>query len=363
MNFRVRDEVLKLKNYVVGKTVSEVKREFNLESVFKMSFNENPLGCSPKVKEVIRNSGDEIFLYPDANSFDLRKVLSEKLGVNQNQVFCGAGSDSLIRVICNTLINHGDENIIGEITYPRYETNIELMGGKVIKIPMKDMKLDLEEMVNSITDKTKTIWICNPNNPTGSALGINNIKELLKRVPSSVYIIMDEAYLEYVSREDFPDSLELLKEYENMIIIRTFSKAYGLASLRVGYGIARKELVDYFNRVMSSFEVNFYAQVGAIAALKDKEFLEKVKRFNKEQRDYMENAFEDMGLEYVKSDANFIMVNIKCDDKSFFYYLLQNGYIVRPGYLLDCPGWMRISIGREKENKKLLKVMKNYLFN
>lgn len=363
MSFKVRDEVLRIEKYVAGKPISEVKRELGLEKVVKMASNENPLGCSPKVKTALIELVEETFLYPDANNFELKNILAKKLGVKENQVFCGAGSDSLIRVLCNTLINQGDENIIGEITFPRYETNIELMGGKVIKVPMKNMKLDLEEMVSKITDKTKTIWFCNPNNPTGSTFGINDIRGLLKMIPTSVYIIMDEAYVEYVSRADYPDSLELLKEYENIIILRTFSKAYGLASLRVGYGIAREELVDYFNRVVNSFDVNLYAQVGAVAALKDNEFLDKVKIFNREQREYMENAFKDMRLEYVKSDANFIMVNVKCDDKKFFNYLLQNGYIIRPGYLLGCPGWMRISIGKEEENKELIKLMKVYLGN
>lgn len=361
MKFKVRDEVLRIEKYVAGKPVSEVKRELGLEKVVKLASNENPLGCSPKVKEGLKKLVDETFLYPDANSFELKSLLAENLGVSENQIFCGAGSDSLIKVICNTLINPEEENIVGEVTFPRYETNIELMGGKVIKIPLKDMKLDLEEMVNAITPNTRTIWFCNPNNPTGNSFGIEDIKELLDRIPKSVYIIMDEAYVDYVSREDYPDSIELLNKYENLIVLRTFSKAYGLASLRVGYGVARKELVDYFNRVVNSFDVNLYAQVAAVEALKDKEFLEVVKDFNKKQRDYLEQEFENMGLKYVKSDANFILVNVKCDDKKFFNYLLQNGYIIRPGYLLGYPQWMRISIGKEYENKELIRLMKSYL--
>ncbi|EGT3614701.1 histidinol-phosphate transaminase [Clostridium perfringens] len=361
MRFKVREEVLRIEKYVAGKPISEVKRELGLEKVVKLASNENPLGCSPKVKEALRNLVEETFLYPDANNFELKKSLAKCLGVNESQIFCGAGSDSLIKVLCSTLINPGDENIIGEITFPRYETNIELMGGNVIKVPMKDMKLDLEGMVNKVTSKTKTIWFCNPNNPTGSSFGINDIRKLLNKIPRSVYIIMDEAYVEYVSRDDYPNSLELLKEYENIIILRTFSKAYGLASLRVGYGVAREELVDYFNRVVNSFDVNLYAQVAAVEALKDREFLDTVKKFNKKQRDYLEQEFDNMGLKYVKSDANFIMVNVKCDDKNFFNYLLQNGYIIRPGYLLGCPEWMRISIGKEEENRELISLMKNYL--
>lgn len=361
MKFNVRDEVLRIQAYVAGKPISEVKRELGLEKVVKLASNENPLGCSPKVKDTLRNVVEETFLYPDANNFDLKRTLSKYLGINEREIFCGAGSDSLIRVICNTLINSEDENIIGEITFPRYETNIELMGGKVIKVPMKEMKLDLEGMVNEITPKTKTIWFCNPNNPTGSTFGASEIKELLNKIPKSVYVIMDEAYVEYVSREDYPNSIELLKEYENIIILRTFSKAYGLASLRVGYGIAHEELVEYFNRVVNSFDVNLYAQAAAVEALNDIEFLSYVKLFNKNQREYLEKEFGKMGLDYVKSDANFIMVNVKCDDKKFFNYLLQNGYIIRPGYLLGCPEWMRISIGKENENKELIKLMKKYL--
>lgn len=357
MKYSIRAEVLGLKMYQAGKPISEVKRELGLDQVIKLASNENPLGCSPKVKKVLIETVEETQLYPDASNFELKEVISKQLGVKHNEVFCGAGSDLLIRVICSTFLEIGDESIMAEITFPRYEESVKIMGGIPVIIPMKNNGLDIEQMVDSITDKTKIIWLCNPNNPTGTIFKKAELEKILPRIPEGIIIIMDEAYIEYVTDKDYPDSIELLKEYPNMIILRTFSKAYGLASLRCGYGIAHEDLVKYFNTIIGPFDVNLYAQKAAATAMRDQEFLKLVHENNIKGRDFLYKSFEKLGMPYIKTNANFIMANTNLDDKDVFTNLIKRGIIIRPGHLLGMPGWIRVSIGSMWENEKFIEVL------
>nr|WP_291649822.1 histidinol-phosphate transaminase [Clostridium sp.] len=357
MKYRVRDEVKRLDKYVAGKPIDEVKREFRIDKVVKLASNENPLGTSNKVRELIAELVNEMNMYPDSSSYDFKETLSSKFRISRDMIFCGAGSDSLINVICEVFLDKDDESIMAEITFPRYESNTVLMGAKPIKVPLKNNGLDLEAMVDAITDKTKLLWLCNPNNPTGGIFTKEDLDKVLCKIPEEVVIIMDEAYCEYVDSEDYPDSLELLKSYPNMIVLRTLSKAYGLASLRFGYGIANEEIVDYINRVINAFDVNLFAQKAAVVAIEDEEFINEVKIFNKEQRDYLTKKFNEMGLEYIESQANFIMVNVNGDDRPIHEYLLRHGYIIRPGYLLDMPEWIRVSIGTKEQNVEFCELL------
>ncbi|WP_055069380.1 histidinol-phosphate transaminase [Clostridium massiliamazoniense] len=360
MGNKVREEIEGLNKYIGGKPISEVKREFNIDKVVKMASNENPLGCSDSVKDVLKNLVDNTALYPDGDNYYLRKSLSQFIGIDEENIILGAGSSSLIKVICNTLINKGEESIMGEITFVLYETFTKLMGGKAIKVPMKDLALDLDSILDSINERTKIIWLCNPNNPTGTAFTTKELEEFLEKVPKNVYVVIDEAYKEYVSMENYPDSLSLLKNYKNIIILRTFSKAYGLASLRVGYGICDEELAEYFNRVLNPFEVSLYAQNAAVEAIKDKEFVEYCYDYNKKQREFFYKAFKKLNLDYKESQSNFILVDVKGEDREINDYLLKNGYIIRPGYLLGCSGYLRISVGLEEDNKKLIELLNKY---
>lgn len=358
MEYKVRKEVESLEKYIAGKPIEEVQREYGIDKVVKLASNENPLGTSEKVREVMGNLIDEMHMYPDASSFNFKEVLSKKLNINKDMIFCGAGSDSLINVICEVFLDKEDESIMAEITFPRYESNTKLMGAKAVKIPLKNNGLDLNAMVDAITERTKIIWFCNPNNPTGGIFTKKELNNVLKRIPEDVIIVMDEAYGEYVTSEEYPDSLELIKSYPNMIILKTLSKAYGLASLRFGYGIANEEIVDYMNRVINSFDVNLFAQRAAVVAIEDDEFINKVKSFNKEQRELLSLEFEKIGLEYIKTEANFIMVNVNGDDRPIHEYLLRHGYIIRPGYLLDMPGWIRVSFGTKEQNIEFCKLLR-----
>ncbi len=360
MGLNIREEINDVAEYVAGKPISDVKRELGLSRVVKMASNENPLGCSEKVKEALKGLVDETYLYPDAANHDLKEVLAKRLSISSDEIFLGGGSSSLIKVICNTLLNKGDESIMGDLTFALYENYTKLMGAKAIKVPMNNLKLDIDKMVSSITDKTKIIWFCNPNNPTGTIFSHNEFIRVLDKIPEDVFIVMDEAYGEYVTDKNYPDSMKFRDKFKNLIILKTFSKAYGLASLRVGYGIATKELVSYFNRVINPFEVNLFAQVAAIAAIEDEEFQVKVKEFNQKQRNIFYKAFDEMGLSYIKSQTNFILVNINGDDKKLANFLLERGFIIRPGYLLGCDGHIRISIGTEKQNIGFIELLKEY---
>lgn len=357
MGYSIRKEVLGLEKYVAGKPISEVKRELGLSEVIKLASNENPLGCSPKAKEALKKAIEEANLYPDASNYELKEAIAKHLKVNTNEIFCGAGSDLLIRVICSTFLDPGDESIMGEVTFSRYDAATKLMGGKSVIIPMKDNGLDIDRMVGSITEKTKLIWFCNPNNPTGTIFRRKDLERIIDVIPENVIFIMDEAYIEYVTDSEYPNSLDIFHQHPNMVILRTFSKAYGLASLRCGYGIAHEEAAQYFNTVLGPFDVNLFAQKAAAAALEDKEHLKLVYETNKIGKEYLYNEFTRLDLVYIETNANFIMVQSKYDDKLVFNKLLGKGIIIRPGYLLGMQGWMRVTVGTQVQNEAFIKAL------
>lgn len=358
---KIREAIKGLNMYQAGKPISEVKRELGLTDVIKLASNENPLGCSEKVKKVMMEAAEEINLYPDASNFELKKALSEHLGVDTKRIFCGTGSDLLIRVICNLFLDPGDEIIMGGVSFQRYEDSAQIMGGKTVKIPMKNHRLDVETMVNSITEKTRIIWFCTPNNPTGAMVTKTELFNVLDRIPEDVIIVMDEAYYEYVTDEEYPQTLPLIDKYPNMIILRTFSKAYGLAGLRVGYGIANEEITKYINSILGPFDTNLIAQAAAITALKDKEFLKNAVETNTIGREYFYREFDRLGLEYIISQANFVMVNVGRDDKDVFNRLLRKGVIVRPGHLFGMNNWLRVSVGTMDQNQRFINELENLL--
>lgn len=361
MKIEVRNEVLSLQGYPAGKPISEVKRDFGIDEVIKLASNENPSGCSPKAKEVLLETCSEMNLYPDASVFELKHAIARKFGVDPDCVFCSSGLDLLIRIICMTVINRGDESITGEITFSRYDDGVKLMGGTIIHVPMKNYALDVELMADAITPRTKIIWFCNPNNPTGTMITRGEIERALARIPENVLVVMDEAYGEFAEGEDYPECVRYIDRYQNLVVLKTFSKAYGLAGLRVGYGICCSELAKYFNAVGGPFDVNLAAQYAAVAALYDTEFVKRTRDINREGREYLYSEFENMGLSYIKSGANFIAVNVNCDDKYIFNELLKRGVIVKPGSSLGMPGFLRVSIGTMRENKIFIDTLKSLL--
>lgn len=356
-----RDVVPRMEPYIPGKPISDVKRELGLQDVIKLASNENPLGCSPIAKQAIQNMVDELALYPDGNCTELKQVLAQKLGVSPEQLILGNGSDEIVEMISHVYIEPGDQALIGDVTFSRYQASVELMDGQCIEVPLRDHTFDLDSFYNAITDKTKIIWLCNPNNPTGTIYSAAEQEKFLDAVPKNILVVIDEAYHEYTTDASYPETIKLIDRYDNLIVLRTFSKIYGLASLRIGYGIANPIVIDLLNRIRGPFNVNSAAQVAALAALQDQEFVNKSKHNNEIGKKYLYAAFDEMGLEYIPTQANFIMVNVGRDSRQVFRDLLLRGIIVRSGDIFKMNNWLRVTIGTPEQNQAFIKALKAVL--
>jgi len=348
--------------YIPGKPISHVQRELGLSYVSKMASNENPLGCSPKATEAVRRWADNMALYPDGSCSELNAAVSSKLGIKQEQLLFGAGSDQIVEMIAQAYINPDDEAIMPIPSFPRYETVTRIMDGKPVEIKLdSNFRLDLSAYAASFTNKTRIVWICNPNNPTGTIITFNEQQSFLKDVPESVLVVLDEAYYEYARGENYPESINLLEKHSNIIILRTFSKVFGLAGLRVGYAISSPEIISNLNKVRAPFNVNTAAQVAALAALTDEDFLNKSIETNRTGKLYLYEAFNDLGLSYIPTHANFVMVNLSCNSQDVFNTLLREGIIVRPGIPFGMPGWIRLTIGTPEENRRFIEALRKIM--
>lgn len=358
MAISFREEIKDLTAYKPGKPIEDVKREYGLDEVIKLASNENPLGCSQKAIDAIMAAANNLAIYPDGNITLLREALAKKTGLKPSQILPSSGSDEMVDQLSKTFINKGDEVIMADLTFPRYIATAKMMGGIPVIVPLKDLTYNLDGMLEAITDKTKLIWLCNPNNPTGTMFTKDKLMSFLQKVPKDIIVVYDEAYNEYVTRDDFPrNSVELLKDYPNIIILRTFSKIYGLAALRVGYTMASEEIIHNINKIRGPFNVNTLAQVAAIAALEDEDFIKKSYEVNKEGKAYLYENFDEMGLKYAPSETNHIFVNINKSSNDVFVELQKRGMIIRP-----FPGtWIRVTIGTMEQNQKLVQLMKEVL--
>ncbi|WP_313758328.1 histidinol-phosphate transaminase [Tissierella sp.] len=359
MSIDFRNEIRNLEPYKPGKPIKDVKREYNLYKVIKLASNENPLGCSPKVKEAIINTLNELAIYPDGNSTELKETLASALGIDVNEVLPSGGSDEMIDLIAKTYIDKDDEIIKADITFPRYIQTAEMMGGTPIIVPLKKFTFDLDGILGKITNKTKIIWICNPNNPTGTMITEKEFIDFLSNVPSNILVISDEAYREYVTRDDYPfNTIELSKKYPNLLVMRTFSKAYGLAGIRVAYTVGNKDILENINKVRGPFNVNILAQAAAIAAIKDTEFLKKSYEANLEGKNYICKEFDKLEFYYPPSETNHVFVNVGKNGQEVFLELQKRGVIIRP----MTGNFIRVSIGTMEENALFIEKLKEVLF-
>lgn len=358
MTIKYRQELNELTAYKPGKPIDDVKREFGLKEVTKLASNENPLGCSPKAIEAVKKAADSLSIYPDGNSTLLKEAIANKLNLKSTQILPSSGSDEMVDQIAKTFIVKNDEIIMADITFPRYIDTAKMMGGVPVIVPLKDWTYNLDGMLSAITDKTKLIWLCNPNNPTGTMFSEDKLMKFLKQVPKHIIVIYDEAYNEYATSEDYPrNSIELLKDYPNLIVMRTFSKIYGLAALRVGYTMASEEIIININKIRGPFNVNTLAQVAALAALEDEEFIKKSYDVNKEGKEYLCKEFNALGLEYAPSETNHIFVNVNKDANDVFVQLQKKGMIIRP--ILGT--WIRVTIGTMDQNHMFINLLKELL--
>lgn len=357
---QAKQNILHLPVYQPGKPIEDVKRELGLDEVIKLASNENPIGYSPLAKEAMLKELDLLSIYPDGASIELTAVLAQKLKVEPSQIIFGTGSSDIILMIARAFLVPGDETVMANETFSQYKHNCEVENATLVEVPLIEGVHDLDGMLAAITDKTKILWICNPNNPTGTILTEAQLIPFLDRVPAHVLVVLDEAYCEYVSDPSFPDGVKLLESYENLVVLRTFSKVYGLAANRIGYGVGRPEVIKLINQVREPFNTGRLAQVAAKASLLDDQFLSRSREQNQLGLDYYHEQFDRLGLSYFRGYGNFVMVDINQPSMDIFQRLLKKGIIVRAGWK-NYPTHIRVSVGTMDENKKFIHALEQVL--
>ena len=361
----IKEHLIDLVPYEPGKPIEEVQRELGLSEVIKLASNENLYGVSPIALKVMRKFLKEMNYYPDDSSYYLRKKIAEKHNVSEDEVLIGNGSVELLYYIGMAFIDDKSSVIFNSGSFPMYKIVSKIFNAKIIEVPLKkdNLACDPVKIAENLRDDTKVIFLANPNNPTGTSFSHEEAEYLLKRAKEDVLIVFDEAYTHFVESKDFPDSMKLYKEYENLIIIRTLSKAYGLAGLRVGYLLARPHIVNALLKVKIPFNVNRLAQIAAFYALDDNKFLEELRKRVKREKEFLYKNFDKMKLFYLKSDTNFIFVRFNMDERKIYEELLKRGIITRPLPRSIFPNSLRITVGRRKDNIKLIKVLHEVLGN
>lgn len=359
--------VEKIQPYVPGKPIKEVERELGIKKAIKLASNENPLGPSPKVIEAIKDflkEPEELARYPEGSGYYLKNALSKKFlqkGVNlsHDEIILGNGSNELIDIAVKTYLGPGDEAIMATPSFIVYAMSVMSQGGIAKEVPLKDWRHDLEGMLREITPKTKIIFIANPNNPTGTINFREEFHTFMESLPDNILLIMDEAYYEYVINDKYPDTIKYFQEGRNILILRTFSKAYGLAGLRIGYGIAKAEIIREINRIREPFNTNTLAQIAAEAALNDEEHLRRVIQINEEGKKYLYKELEKIEpIKFLSTETNFIYIILPehISSKEVFESLLKEGVIIRP----VGPRQIRVTIGLKEENEAFIESFKKF---
>jgi histidinol-phosphate aminotransferase len=356
------DYIRAIAPYQGGKPISELAREMGLNEadIIKLASNENPLGISPKAQMAIDEAVHDIARYPDGNSFELRKAVAEKFGVAHNQIVFGNGSNDILELAARAFLHAGCEAIYSQHAFAVYPLVTQAVGATGVVVPAKDYAHDLDGFLKAITPKTKLIFIANPNNPTGTLLTKDALRAFIHAVPRQVLIVLDEAYDEYLGATNKSEAISWLGEFDNLIISRTFSKAYGLAGLRIGFGLMHADVADMLNRVRQPFNVNSIAQAAAVASLADDDFVARSYALNQAGMAQLTQGFNKLGLEYIVSYANFVSFKVE-NAAQVNQQLLQNGVIVRPIANYEMPEYLRVSIGLFSENARFLTVLEEIL--
>ncbi|GLS89805.1 histidinol-phosphate aminotransferase 2 [Psychromonas marina] len=353
--------VQKLHPYQAGKPSDELERELGISNIVKLASNENPLGLAQSVKDALQNELTGLTRYPDANGYYLKKALADKYAVDIEQVTLGNGSNDLLELIARAFVAREHEVIFAQHAFVVYPLVTQAIGAIAVAVPAKDYGHDLDAMAAAITDKTKLIFIANPNNPTGTFLEQDALTSFLKKVPSNVLVVLDEAYFEYAEPARRGDAIAWITEFPNLIVSRTFSKAYGLAGLRVGYSISHPDIADILNRVRQPFNCNALALKAAETVLNDEEYLQRSVTLNNQGMEDLSAFFTDNDLDFIASMGNFITVNVGKSGDEVFHALLQQGVIVRPITGYGLPNHLRVSIGTHRENQRFKEALSHVL--
>jgi histidinol-phosphate aminotransferase len=356
-----------LKPYAPGKPLSELEREYGIQDAVKLASNENPLGPSPVVLAALSAQFGDLTRYPDGNGFELKAVLARKHDVPMESITLGNGSNDVLELVARAFLSPGSAAVFSEHAFAVYPLVTQAIGARCIVAPahngVRGPKYghDLDAMAASIDAQTRVVFIANPNNPTGTWLGNNELRAFVEQLPQDVIVVIDEAYFEYVSEAAYPNATAWLSEFPNLLVTRTFSKAYGLASLRIGYGVCQPELADVMNRVRQPFNVNSFAQAAAVAALDDADHLQQSVRVNREGMQQLVDGLQALKLEFIPSVGNFITVDVGRDPARVYETLLYEGVVVRPVENYGLPGCLRISIGLPEENRRFLDALTKVL--
>lgn len=353
--------VQELQPYQPGKPIEELERELGIENSIKLASNENPLGPSAIALDAARAALAEMTLYPDAMGFRLKKRLAQAYGIESAQLTLGNGSNDLLELITRVFVNSGDKVIYSQHAFIVYALVSCAVGARVTEVAARDFGHDLKAMAAAATPDTKLIFLANPNNPTGTAFTLDELREFMAAVSDSTLVVLDEAYTEYVEDDRLPDGLQLVGEYSNFIVTRTFSKAWGLAGLRVGFAAASEEITDLLNRARQPFNVNLPALMAAEAVLDDQEYLQRSVAVNREGLELLYAGLEKLGIEYIPSFGNFVAVDFKQNAMPIYNALLQKGVIVRPVGIYQMPNHLRVSVGTLAENQRFLDALTEVL--
>ncbi|WP_082233995.1 histidinol-phosphate transaminase [Halobacillus massiliensis] len=352
-------EILKnMKPYKPGKQIEEVKEEYGLDRIVKLASNENPFGFSSQVKEQLPALINQLEKYPDGYSAALRKKMASFLNVKGEQLIFGNGSDEIVQIICRTFLEAGANTVMATPTFPQYRHNALIEGAEVREVPLQNGHHDIEAMLDQIDERTRVLWLCTPNNPTGVHMTESEVKLVLSSVPSHVLVVIDEAYYEYMDADNRFESLADLNNYENLIVLRTFSKAYGLAGLRIGYGVASPSIIQTLEPAREPFNTSTIAQAAAILALDDQSFINESIASNKKSKEELFKFLEENDIEYYPSQANFVLIHLPISGDEMFEHLLSKGFIVRSGEALGLPQSIRLTIGKEEDMYVIQKEIK-----
>jgi len=358
---RWKEQLLTLTPYQPGKSIESVKKQYQLEKIVKLASNENPFGCSTKVFSAIQSDQTVLALYPDGYATNLRDTLAAFLKVEADELIFGNGSDNLIQIISKALLHPNASTIMASPTFSQYKHNAVIEGAQIKEIPLSNGNHNLDEMFAAIDEKTNIIWLCSPNNPTGTYIPERSLLSFLEKVPSDILVVLDEAYYEYVVADDYYDSISLTRKFQNLIVLRTFSKIYGLASLRIGYGVANSSIIRALEPAREPFNVNSIGQLAAAAALEDIEFIQECKAKNRQGLEQFYTFCEKNQLNYYPTQTNFILIDLKVDGDKAFQFLLERGYIIRSGKALGFPTAVRITVGTPLQNEGVLNVLGEFL--
>ena len=354
MSIKIKEWISRMPEYVPGRTVEEIKKEYNLKKVYKLASNENLYGPSPRILKEIYSDLENIKFYPDSECRQVKQKISEKYAISTDSIIMGNGTDQIIEMICNGFIGTGENTVIADPTFLIYEKSAMKCGGTAIKIPLRKFRQDVNIMVESINNKTKILFLTNPHNPTGSNLSREEFDYVIKNTKEDILIVIDEAYIEYMMDKEKIDTLRYISEYKNLVILRTFSKIYGLAGLRIGYGISDSSIISVLNKIRLPFNINFIAQKAAAAALQDESYINRVRDNIYKEKNRFYDVLIKNKIGFFRSYSNFILINTGNSSDTIVEELLRNGFIVRPGKNLGVPGYIRVTVGLPDINVKFL---------